>query len=228
MGGLFRQGLDGLGATDCEAIGAGLLAQPVNALSSLAYVVVGGWLLWLIRSDARTTGARAFAAALVGVGVGSFAFHGPMFAGAQFVHDLTIAGVFVVVLAAGRAAAGSWSDGSLAAAVAALVLVAAVVLLIAPGGAVLLIALLAVGAAASEVARFRADARPVSSRGPARLRWVLLGAVAAAVINVAGRTGGPLCDPESLLQGHAAWHIATAVALGAYGRIAFAGTPAPR
>jgi len=31
------------------------------------------------------------------------------------------------------------------------------------------------------------------------------------------RTGGPLCDPDSLLQGHAAWHVLSAVAAGWFG-----------
>ena len=42
-------------------------------------------------------------------------------------------------------------------------------------------------------------------------RWWL---VAAAVVFLAAfgiwlpsRTGGPWCDPDSLLQGHAAWHL---------------------
>jgi hypothetical protein len=31
-----------------------------------------------------------------------------------------------------------------------------------------------------------------------------------------GRTGGPLCDPDSVLQGHAAWHLLSAAALAAW------------
>ena len=33
----------------------------------------------------------------------------------------------------------------------------------------------------------------------------------AAVVNVLSRTGAPLCRPDSLLQGHAVWHVLTAV-----------------
>ena len=32
-----------------------------------------------------------------------------------------------------------------------------------------------------------------------------------AVANVLSRTGAPLCRPDSLLQGHALWHVLTAV-----------------
>jgi hypothetical protein len=38
----------------------------------------------------------------------------------------------------------------------------------------------------------------------------------AALANLAGRTGGPLCDPDSRLQGHAGWHALTAAALAAW------------
>ncbi len=34
------------------------------------------------------------------------------------------------------------------------------------------------------------------------------------VVWASSRTGGPWCDPESLLQGHAVWHVAAAVAVG--------------
>ena len=36
----------------------------------------------------------------------------------------------------------------------------------------------------------------------------------AAVIGRLGATGGPLCDPDSLLQPHGFWHVAAAAALG--------------
>lgn len=48
---------------DCEAVREGLLAQPVNSWSSLAFVVGGLWvLLWFAHS--RLT-VRLFGAALV-------------------------------------------------------------------------------------------------------------------------------------------------------------------
>jgi hypothetical protein len=46
---------------------------------------------------------------------------------------------------------------------------------------------------------------------------ITLAAGAAAVaVNVLTRTGAPLCRPDSLLQGHAAWHLLTALALAAW------------
>jgi len=45
------------------------------------------------------------------------------------------------------------------------------------------------------------------------LRWppvaALVAGGAAMVVNLLTRTGAPLCCPESLLQGRAAWHILT-------------------
>jgi hypothetical protein len=35
-----------------------------------------------------------------------------------------------------------------------------------------------------------------------------------AAVNVLSRTGAPLCRPDSLAQGHAVWHVLTAVGAG--------------
>jgi len=79
-----------------------------------------------------------------------------------------------------------------------------------PGGAadwihdVALYALLAV--AAIEVWRAVAERKPP----------VLAGAVFAVglVLWLFGRTGGPLCNADALLQAHAAWHVMAASAAG--------------
>lgn len=89
-----------LGGTDCERIGAGWLAQPANAVSSLAYVAAGAWMLrraaapgtdsWLL------TGAGV---ALAAIGAGSVAFHGPQPAWAATAHDAAIWSLPAVVVA---------------------------------------------------------------------------------------------------------------------------------
>ena len=99
-----------LAASDCEALSAGLLAQPINAVSSLALVAAAAW-LWA-RSDRWE--ARTMALALLIAGVGSFAYHGPQPAWAAPVHDLGVGLVVVVggtvamrsVLASGVASLG--------------------------------------------------------------------------------------------------------------------------
>lgn len=86
-----------LGGADCERIRAGLLAQPVNAVSSLAYVAVGLWLLGRMRTGgSRRTILVAGGATLVAVGVGSFAYHGPQPEWADTAHDASIAGLLLL------------------------------------------------------------------------------------------------------------------------------------
>ena len=73
-------------------VSSGYLAQPANAISSLALTGAGLWLLvrvpgWL---------ARAMGGALVIAGVGSFGYHGPQPSWSGPVHD---AGVVLVALA---------------------------------------------------------------------------------------------------------------------------------
>jgi hypothetical protein len=75
-------GVLALGGSDCEALHGGWLGQPVNCLSSLAYVGAGAYVL-----RRGGTGSTPLAVALGAVGVGSVLYHGPMPAGAEAVHD---------------------------------------------------------------------------------------------------------------------------------------------
>ena len=136
-----------LGGSDCEAVGEAVLAQPVNSLSSLAYVAAGAYVL-------RRGGPAGPAVALAAVGVGSVLYHGPMPPGAELVHD------------------------------------AAMVAL--------------VGAVGVLAWRRRLPRPPAAS---------VAALAAGAAANLLGRTGAPLCRPESLVQGHAAWHVLTALGL---------------
>jgi hypothetical protein len=148
-------GVLALGASDCEALRSGWLGQPVNCLSSLAYLVAGAYVLRRGVPDATTA---AVAAALGAVGVGSVLYHGPMPAGAELIHD-----------------------GSLVAL-----------------------------AATIAVAAWRRRSFP----RPSALALAAFGA--AVAVNLLTRTDAPLCRPHSLVQGHAAWHALTAVALAAW------------
>jgi hypothetical protein len=140
-----------LGGSDCEALQEGLLGQPVNAVSSLAYVAAGLWVL-------RRGGPAVPAVALGLVGVGSVLYHGPMPPGARLAHDGSI------IALAGAAAVVAW--------------------------------------------RRRRVPRP-----PLLGVAALGGAVAVYLLT---RTGAPLCRPSSLLQGHGAWHVLTAVAAASW------------
>lgn len=207
-----------MGGSDCEHIGRGLLAQPANTLSSLAYVLAGTLLLWRAfagRSQPRVA-CFVYAMAVIGVGVGSVAFHGPMPAWARFAHDLSIAAVLAfvigydVALARGSAVErGLVISGGLAGA-------CALVLAVSPDAANGLDVLLVVGALAAEVVASRS---PVGrATGDAHI-WIVGTAVLTigAVLNGLGRTDGPLCNADSPVQMHAVWHLATAVVLWLYG-----------
>ena len=85
-----------LAESDCERLHPGWLAQPANAVSSLAYVAVGAWLLWhAFRSGADRLARLAGGCAMVGAGAGSVVYHGPQPGWAPPAHD---AGVWSLVL----------------------------------------------------------------------------------------------------------------------------------
>ncbi|BBY16999.1 hypothetical protein [Mycolicibacterium litorale] len=147
----------GLGHSDCERIADAVLAQPVLAVTSLAYVAAGVAVLWSAVRWRRPLGWTA-GVVLVAVGAGSFAFHGPQPSWAKPAHDLPIIAVGVVY-------------------------------------AVLL----------------------ARSRRP---QWRSVWAPAAGLLVVglaayaAGRSGSPLCRPDSVWQYHGAWHVLSAAAAG--------------
>jgi len=84
---------DQIGGSDCEEIGEGLLVQPVNALSSLAFVAAGVAVVVRARGldIAIKRQAWLFAALLILTGLGSVVYHGPQWPGARFMHDAPIA-----------------------------------------------------------------------------------------------------------------------------------------
>ena len=149
-----------LGAGDCERLHDGLIAQPVNSASALAYVALGAWLV-----GRRQVG---FGVAVAAAGVGSVDYHGPGSPAARLLHD---AGLYVVV---GLVA---WREVT------------------------------------RRVRRVR-----LTPRGRAAYRLAVAAGLAGAVCWWAGRTQSPWCDPDSLLQGHAAWHLLGAAALAAWSR----------
>lgn len=83
-----------LGTGDCEALRSGWWAQPFNSVTSLAFVAVGRWFAArLDRLEPGPRGAGVYAALSAAIGVGSVAYHGPQFDGAQLLHDLPIVGL---------------------------------------------------------------------------------------------------------------------------------------
>ncbi|HWL49812.1 MAG TPA: hypothetical protein VNT92_08030 [Acidimicrobiia bacterium] len=176
-------------AADCEVIGAGFLGQPINALTTFGFVAAG-IIVILRRGDMRWIGLG-----LVATGIGSFLFHGPMPPGNEWVHDVTLAWLVTMVAGWGT----RWERFTQVPALLIIGALFAVIPVIADPLAVALtlVALLSI---------LRSD------RSPAALAPLLLLAV-VAVYGRLGATGGPLCDPGSLLQPHAVWHLGAATAV---------------
>jgi len=175
-------------AVDCELIREGLLGQPVNALTTIAFIIAG--LMVIRRPSLRWVGI-----ALVATGLGSFLFHGPMPSGAEWAHDTTLAWLILVVAGLGRRGE-SWTR------LPGLLALGAVFALV-PALADPTAAVLAAGA----VILVLGTDRSAATVGPLALIGV------TALIGRLGTTGGVLCDPMSQWQPHGLWHLAVAVAI---------------
>ena len=174
-------------SVDCEAIGLGLLGQPVNAVSSLALVVAG---LVVLRRD------RWVASALTAAGVGSFLFHGPLAPGGEWIHDVTLAWLILVV---GLRSLG-WERRFGAVGLAAI----APIFYVAPSIA----DPLTVGLVVVTLFFLLSDYRGFDTSGPIALLAI------SAILGRLGASGGPWCEPGSVFQMHALWHAGAAVAVG--------------
>lgn len=175
---------------DCEALAGEFIGQPVNTITTLAFVVVGAIVI------ARRPDRRWVGWGLIATGFGSFLFHGPMPPAAEWTHDVTLAWLIALVGASDEPFEG---------------------LSRLPGLALLAVAFwlfptaadpLAVGLTVIAVILILRRDRTSSALFP----LLLLGV--AAVLGRLGATGGPLCDPDSLFQAHGVWHMASAVAVG--------------
>lgn len=213
-----------LGEGDCERLRDGLLAQPANAWTSVAFLLVGGWLL--VRGaglpPAQRSRVRLLAVAVAAVGVGSIAFHGPQQPGAEWLHDVTIAGLLVVVVVLGLGDLRRWTRRRTVSTGLSALAVPGLALAVAPAGTTAATGILAAVALAAEVTVHRAALRPAV---PTRRRAYVTGGVLLAVAGVAdllGGTGGPWCAPGSLLQGHALWHLGTAAAVALWAGVTVA------
>lgn len=208
----------GLGASDCEALHHGLLAQPVNAWSSLAYILVGLGLVtrWPGSEPEDRPTVLCTAAIVASVGVGSLLYHGPDLPGSRWLHDLSVAGALGLVAAVDVSLVRARSAGHHSRTWLAGLVIGAVVLAVAPGISVPVTATLAVLVLGGEVALLRRGRRAgPSPPGRGYLVGVALLTLAVAA-QVLGGTGAPLCDPDTALQGHGLWHVCSALALGAW------------
>ena len=201
---------DHVAATDCERLirlWADVPAQPINTLSSLAMSSFG---LFLVRRSrrwsepARRRTPLLVGLALVSTGIGSALYHGPGGLVSQVLHDVTIAAVPMAAVIGmlgerHRLNVARWLAAALAA--TTVLQVVGPSHLVAGGLAVLVLIRLGVDR----------DRRGLTHRAHLVLGGVLL--VAARTAFALSRTGGPLCRPDSVLQGHALWHLLAAAGI---------------
>jgi hypothetical protein len=198
----------------CETPRTGqLLLQPANSWSSFGFVLVGSWIM--LGAGTRPHSALAGPAALwlgitaVIIGVGSAALHASLTLWGQFadVLGMYLLGSFTLVWAVMR-----WRGFSPRAAAALYLLVAGgliAALWLWPETRRWLFAVLLFIAIAAEWWLARPRRRDVR----AGLLLAGLGAnILAFAIWIADQTR-TLCAPDSLVQGHAAWHVLGAVAV---------------
>lgn len=207
------------GGAFCEADRGGLLAQPVNALSNLSFVVAGLAIAWHARRPAgqlaRPHLATLMAVVVTLVGPASMAMHATESAlgGRLDLLAMYLVASFTTAYALMRLVGGGI-------ALAAPVFVALVLLceIVARAGSLPVVghagnaifgALLVLTAVIEAVIMLR---RPAGSRDR-RWGYAALGSMLVAFgIWTLSHDGGPLCDPSSLLQGHGAWHLLGGVA----------------
>jgi hypothetical protein len=209
-----------LGSGDCERLRDGWVAQPVNAASSLALVAAGGvlWRWMMRRSDVDARPAAAIAVGLALAGLGSADYHGTQSPLAQWGHDWGIAAPIVAAVHLDARALHPAVDGRVVAAASAAVL-GGVGLLLArrPHSGPAVAAAASLLLAAAELGVWRRGLRPGPRAGSGRLLAVAATAtLVGTTAQTLNRTGGPLCRPDSVWQGHAVSHAASAVALASW------------
>jgi hypothetical protein len=203
------------GDSDCEELGDGLLVQPVNSLSSFAYVAVGVAIVVVARRrNSLDATSATYALLLALVGVGSVAFHGPQPDGSRVMHDVPILLTVVFIVAHDVSTvfprgASTWTMFLPAA------LVAVVAGVVAPDLVVALTGLAIVAIAMLEVVISRRRLRPLTD--PARRRGAMAVIATTAVAGatwILGRSGSPVCDPDGAFQFHGLWHVLSAAVFG--------------
>jgi len=177
---------------DCELIRADFPAQPVDALTALAFVTAGV----LLAARRRGTGPVVYGLLLAAVGTASFLMHGVVLNGAvESIAVISLALWVVLWVTLGATRRTLWTWVGVTAGLGTL-------LSIAPDSRHVVTAIVT-GVAVVLLVRLRS-----------RRLWAALGLAGGAVtVYALSRIGGPWCVPSSPLQGHGLWHLMMAVVL---------------
>jgi hypothetical protein len=204
---------------DCEAYRNAVLGQPANTLSSVAFLVVGGWCWFRARaSHTQRPELILFGTATILVGLGSVAFHGPHPSWSQWAHDTSIAWLLLATIVLDVVARTGGRSREGAAWVAACAGVG-VLLWVSPESQRAVFAVLGAALVLLEALAIRGHRRPWPGE-PDATRYLF--AAAAFLIGTLSFFAGRLdrlCDPTSLIQWHALWHVLLALALAAFAEV---------
>lgn len=215
------------GMVFCEASRDGIIKQPANAWSNLGFSFAGLWVGFVAWQHFAAGGDRAagnrfresplyptlYAAVATFVGPASMALHASTTIWGGMIDLVSMFLWAAFALAYGLARAFELDDARfLGTWIGVVVLVLGVYFgAVGHAGGTPLFALLLVLYALAEGWLFLRRPDLVARRG---FLWGAAGLFAVALaIWVPSRTGGPLCDPHSLVQGHAIWHLLNAAAM---------------
>jgi hypothetical protein len=214
----------------CEASRDGWIKQPANTWSNLGYVLAGLLVGFVAGRDvaSRAPGKKSnrmrgsflyptmYASIGVFIGPASMALHATTTVnGAKIdVFSMYLWATFVLAYALARMRYLSERQFLVLFGVVSAVLVVPVLFDIpANSGNAIFATILATYAVLESWIQVRA---PKGRYDPIPLCVALGAFVLAFSIWILSHTGAPLCDPHSLIQGHAAWHLLTAVSVVAF------------
>lgn len=198
----------------CEVNAQSFPDQIINSFSSLAFVFLGIWALLATREPVRGTRERVlkpfFAVTMLFLGVSSFFYHATLSFVGQFL-DVFSMYAFGILLATGALYRSSRISGGLAIAIfVSASVVFGVVQYVAPDARRILFALLLLPGIVLELTPFVTGYGPRSPR--VRFIYIGVGIMLVAYLIWLLDQNEALCDPDALVQGHAVWHVLTALA----------------